>query len=213
MLKKEMSEMTPDIYHNVKSAPLHTLLKGEAPERAFKKTMVTMLLASTMLLIIVLAFSLIVYFNATDAPNKFNASYVQITIEHGTEMQKIGVIANTNGEIVCAVDEVNGEKLPYYVNIETLINSALTLKTGDQATVIVLSDNNDDAMGQMMDYAKLIRYAYGPKPTTIIQDYNSLDGKDSFVYLVNKTNGASTVDNTTSIDELAQLYVAYAEKL
>ncbi len=213
LLKKEIDDYTPDVYHNVKTTPLHSLLKGEAPEKAFKKTLITMLLASTLLLVLVLAFSLIVYFNATDAPTKYNASYVQITIEHGTDVQKIGIIANTNGEVICAVDEVNGTKLPYYIDVETIINSAFAFKTGDRATVIVLSDNNDNAMGQMIDYAKMLRYAYGQKPTTIIQDFNSLDGKDAFVYLVNKTNDSNSFNNTTSIDELAQNYIAYVDTL
>ncbi len=213
LLNKETNDLTPDVYHNVKSAPLHSLLKGEVPARAFKKTMVTMLLVSTMLLLIVLAFCLIVYFNATDAPVKFDASYVKIIIENGDNTQNIGIIANTNGEVICAIDEVNEEKLPYFVDINTLINSALILNDGDKVSIEILSDNGDNALGQMMDYTKFLKNAYGQKTATIANNFNSLAVKTDFVYLINKTNDNANANTSTSIDELAQFYIAYADKL
>lgn len=215
LLKDEVDKITPDVFTRVKGTPIRGLLDGETPEQAFKKQVVTLLLILTLAILMVLSVSIIAY-NATPSEPTGDVSdtYIGITLTRGDEVKKIGIIADTDGRVRCAVNETENVKLDVTgANESSVLGRILTAVDGDAVYVSVINESLPSARSSCTKQLSALEIIYNGKTVHVTYDVNNYNDKCALASYINGSGETCPTGNTASVKTLTDLYVSMAEKL
>lgn len=205
-LKNEMDQMTPEVLGKVRFAPINELLTGCSPQQSFRKRLVTMILVLTLAIFLVMSVSLIA-FAVMDKEQTASEYYFGLEITNGDDMQKIGVITNNKGEVLCVLDEVNLTVIEVDgASIYNLLALLITPVEGDSVYVEVHNDMISAAKNACDTAVLYLQEIYSGLDSEIIGGICSAVDEYELAVFINSVFGEERASTNMTISELVRQY-------
>lgn len=208
MLTSEVDKVKPDVYVRSKAAPIRGLLSGETPEQAFRARMATWLLICTLAVFLVLTVSLIGYFSNSNVTETVSSDYIGVTVTSGDSVKKIGIIANTDGEVVFALDEDTLTRLTAAdgAKVEDALSLLIAPAAGDTVYVSVQNDSATAARAACEKQIVALGALYSGKEYVLNYDVNNSCDRNELKVFIKKSANKVSVNTANTVKELVEQY-------
>jgi len=216
LLNENSSIKVPDVFPNVKRAPLNKLLTGETPMQVFKKKFAIGMLALTTVLFIIVTIALAALI-LSPTPNEVaqsSNSYVSIVItKQDSSITKYGFVVDTNGNLLIAEKEEDGGLIVMQRletknnNIEDTIANVITPSLGDSVLISAQNTNSQVAFNLKNNALSGIKEVYGSTNYVVNTMTNDTQTIDHLVAMINSKSDKE-VSASDNIGDLVGCYLS-----